>query len=36
MDMDFLGFTYNGKHSYKDYGIYRVSEGNSYLLNIGL
>lgn len=29
-DFDFMGFTYNGKHSYRDLGIYRVSSGDRY------
>ena len=29
-DFDFMGFTYNGKHSYRDLGIYRVSNGDRY------
>lgn len=29
-DFDFMGFTYNGKHSYRDLGIYRVSGGDRY------
>lgn len=30
LDYDFIGFTYNGKHSIKDLGIYRVSNGDRY------
>lgn len=33
-DWDFIGFTYNGKHSIRDLGIYRVSSGNRYEDNI--
>lgn len=29
-DFDFIGFTYNGKHSYNDFGIYRTSDGSRY------
>jgi hypothetical protein len=29
-DYDFIGFTYNGKHSLKDLGIYRTSNGDRY------
>ena len=29
-DFDFMGFTYNGKHSYRDFGIYRTSNGDKY------
>lgn len=29
-DYDFIGFTYNGKHSIKDLNIYRTSDGNRY------
>lgn len=29
-DYDFIGFTYNGKHSIRDLGIYRVSGGDRY------
>jgi hypothetical protein len=28
-DMDFIGFTYNGKHSWRDLGIYRTSDGGA-------
>lgn len=30
MDLDFIGFTYNGKHSWHDLGIYRTSDGSRY------
>lgn len=33
-DMDFIGFTYNGKHSYRDLGIYRTSSGSRYSNNL--
>lgn len=33
-DMDFIGFTYNGKHSYHDLGIYRTSDGSRYSNNL--
>lgn len=33
-DWDFIGFTYNGKHSIRDLGIYRVSNSNRYDDNI--
>ena len=29
-DFDFIGFTYNGKHSYNDFGVYRVIDGDRY------
>ena len=29
-DYDFIGFTYNGKHSIDDFGIYRTSDGSRY------
>jgi hypothetical protein len=29
-DYDFIGFTYNGKHSIGDFGIYRTSDGSRY------
>lgn len=33
-DFDFIGFTYNGKHSFDDFGIYRTSDGNRYNDNL--
>lgn len=33
-DMDFIGFTYNGQHSYRDLGIYRTSSGSRYNSNL--
>lgn len=33
-DMDFIGFTYNGKHSWRDLGIYRTSDGARYNENL--
>ena len=30
----FIGFTYNGKHSIDDFGIYRTSDGNRYNYNL--
>ena len=30
IDYDFLAFSFNGKHSYDDFGIYRVSDGDRY------
>lgn len=30
MDYDFIAFSFNNKHSYEDFGIYRVSDGNRY------
>jgi predicted phage tail component-like protein len=32
--MDFIGFTYNGKHSWNDLGIYRTSDGSRYNANL--
>ena len=29
-DFDFLAFSFNGKHSWDDFGIYRVSDGDRY------
>lgn len=34
MDLDFIGFTYNGKHSYRDLKIYRTSNGDRYEDNV--
>lgn len=33
-DYDFIGFTYGGKHSYRDLKIYRTSNGNRYETNL--
>ena len=33
-DMDFLAFSFNGKHSWDDFHIYRTSEGNRYNENL--
>lgn len=33
-DYDFIGFTYGGKHSIDDFGIYRTSDGNRYNINL--
>lgn len=33
-DFDFLAFSFNGKHSYDDFGIYRVSSGGRYDINL--
>lgn len=33
-NMDFTGFTYNGKHSLRDLGIYRTSDGSRYNENL--
>ena len=30
----FIGFTYNGKHSIDDFGVYRTSDGNRYNYNL--
>ena len=32
-DMDFLAFSFNGKHSWDDFGIYRVIDGDRYSEN---
>lgn len=32
--MDFIGFTYDGKHSFRDLGIYRTSDGSRYNDNL--
>lgn len=34
MSMDFIGFTYNGKHSFRDLHIYRTSNGSRYNDNL--
>ena len=34
MDLDFLGFLFNGKHSFLDFGIYRTSNGSRYNENM--
>lgn len=34
IDYDFIGFTYNGKHSIKDLKIYRTSSGGRYETNL--
>ena len=34
VDMDFIGFTYNGIHSWRDLGIYRTSDGSRYNNNL--
>ena len=28
-DYDFIAFSFNGKHSYEDFGIYRTSDSNA-------
>lgn len=33
-DYDFIGFTFNGKHSIDDFGIYRTSDGSRYNDNL--
>lgn len=33
-DYDFIGFTYNGKHSIDDFGVYRTSDGSRYNDNL--
>lgn len=33
-DYDFIGFTYNGKHSLRDLNIYRTSSGSRYELGL--
>ena len=33
-DGSFLAFSFKGKHSYDDFGIYRVSESNRYNDNL--
>lgn len=34
IDNDFIGFTYNGKHSINDLKIYRTSNGDRYEMNL--
>lgn len=31
---DFIGFTYNGKHSIRDFEVYRTSDGSRYNDNL--
>jgi hypothetical protein len=33
-DTDFIGFTYNGKHSITNFGVYRTSDGSRYNDNL--
>lgn len=33
-DYDYIAFSFNGLHSYEDFGIYRVSDGNGYDLSL--
>lgn len=33
-DYDFIGFTYNGKHSFRDLNVYRTSSGSRYDLGL--
>lgn len=34
IDYDFIAFSFNGKHSYEDFGIYRVIDGDRYNVNL--
>ena len=34
VDQDFIAFSFNGKHSYKDFGLIRTSDGSRYNENI--
>lgn len=34
MNWDYIAFTFKGKHSYKDFGIVRVSDGDRYTQNL--
>ena len=34
-DYDYLAFSFNGKHSWDDFNIYRVSDGDRYNIDIG-
>ena len=34
IDYDFIAFSFNGKHSYEDFGIIRTSEGNRYNIEL--
>jgi predicted phage tail component-like protein len=34
MDYDYIAFSFNGKHSYEDFGIYRTSDGDRYNENL--
>lgn len=33
-DYDFIAFSFNGKHSYEDFGIYRVADGERYNIEL--
>lgn len=33
-DYDFIAFSFNGKHSYEDFSIYRINDGNRYVENL--
>lgn len=33
-DYDFIAFSFDGKHSYEDFGIYRISDGSRYNENL--
>jgi hypothetical protein len=34
VDYDFIAFSFNGKHSYEDFGIYRIIDGSRYIENL--
>jgi hypothetical protein len=34
VDYDFIAFSFNGYHSYEDFGIYRTSNSNRYTENL--
>jgi predicted phage tail component-like protein len=34
-DYDFIAFSFNGMHSYEDFGIYRTSDGDRYNVELG-
>lgn len=35
MDYDCIAFSFNGLHSYEDFGIYRTSDGDRYNVELG-
>ena len=36
VDYDFIAFSFNGLHSYEDFGIYRTSDGDGYKTDMGV
>jgi hypothetical protein len=33
-DYDFIAFSFNGKHSFEDFGLIRTSDGSRYNINL--